>query len=188
MRHGFIMFTQQQRIAMKNTVCALSLAALSFSAYADSNSYVEKAIKKGRPDAIKALVKAGFTFDQSAIDGYIQKAQDKLTEKEAAQSSFALKHLDGPELALVGINTTALLATAFVIYKHYHNEDKWSDTEKFLSIATFTASVTSGLKSLVTLYKDVKKEGDKHKAFIKAEKVLRAVESLKPTRPQITDH
>lgn len=169
---------------MKKTLCALSFALLSLSSL--QADYVKKAISKGRPDAIKALVKAGFTYSQEAKNEYIELAEAKLEKKKEALDSVSLAHLAGPDLALAGVNGTSLVASAYMLWAHhYKNTIQAKKGASLLDVAFFTSALTSTLKSLITLYKDVKKRDKKIEAVEKAEKVLRAVKALKVSVPQI---
>lgn len=167
---------------MKNTFYVAVLAALSLSSL--KADYVEKAITKGRPDAIKALVKAGFTYSEDKINDYIELAETKVEQKKEALDSLSLGHLTGPDVLLAGVNGAALTASCLLLYKHYHDDYKWDDV-MLMNWAMFTGALTGSLKSLITLYKDVKKKDKKIEAIEKAEKVLRAVKMLKVALPEI---
>ncbi len=174
---------------MKNTFYVVSLAALSLSSL--KANYIEKAIKEGRPYAIKALVKSGFTYDEDTIKGYVELAEAKLEEKKEALDSVSFGHLVGPDLALAGISAVTLAATLKTEWNTIRNP-KIVQSDSYLpdwnNLAILTLAVNGLLKSAFTLYKDVKKKDKKIEAVEKAVKVLRAVKSLKVTAPQIADH
>ena len=176
---------------MKNTFYALVLGALSLSSL--KADYIEKSISKGRADAIKALVKAGFTYNKATINKYVELAEVKLQDKKEALDSVSFGYLAGPDLALAGVSAAALVAT---LMANWHKITRPEITNKIITsenpytlnwnnVALLSITVTGLMKSALTLYKDVKKKDKKVEAVEKAEKVLRAVKSLKVIVPQI---
>ncbi len=171
---------------MNKTLCALSIAMVSLSAlHADE---IEKAIKKGKPDVIKALTNAGISYSEEAVQEYIQLAEEQLAQKKAAQTDLITGSISGIDLVGHAIESIVFVGSLMGLYKHlYHDESKWQKHKEHYALnwAFFVVSAGKSVQGGIKMLKELTKKDKVNEAVEHAEKVLEAVKELRISVPQI---
>ncbi len=175
---------------MKNTICALSLAALSLSSLkADP---IENAIIGGKSGEIKVYVDANITFDRELIDKYTRLAEAKVAQKEAAAKNLLPWSLSKIEMLVLCGEIGLTLFTFKKIYEEWHKTTNKRDEkgkkvivdDKTVKVADWKSWTTVSICLFTNLMygggtlKKLFQTNNKSVALEKAKKVLESVKQL----------